>query len=552
MCMNRAHIKTFSSRLVVPALFAFTASIVRAGELPPLIFRGTDGQCAQSAEICGDAIDQDCNGVDLPCSGPDKDRDGFASTEDCDDSDRRIYPGSQLACNVGDQAGWKQCQSNGVFSPCTIAPLCEAKGIGRCYYVSKMTGDDRNSGSFDSPFRSYLPLVSYYDSPPSISRTLKPGDVVYFLSGRYNETYLYNGLKRAFFLRNINGTSESPITFKVYPGSMVQFSNNEETSPMMFWGVSNLVLDGFEVSNTRATGIDFGGGSDIELKNLWVHDIDGIDNDNLSGISLNGINRAYIHHSIVHDNFDRQNSDTGGNKTQNSRNIGFFSGGNVRVSRNVIFQTPPVSSPKGGGCVLYKHSQTVPEGIFEVDWNIMYRCSFYSVGTSTYNSRIHHNLILDSDAFSIEDFGGPAILRDINIEKNTIVGGPGLLIDPTDAWAALGKLSFKKNLVIDTTPTYNQERATVVIGTYGSDSMYTTLMTTGLLDLNDNCYFNPFRAPSFSTFASTNGGALGGIYGLVGWQQLGQDSLSQTVNPDLDTTFTPRAPDCLGRGWTIP
>lgn len=50
-------------------------------------------------ELCGDGLDQDCSGADLPCAEcPDADRDGYAAADcggrDCDDHDPRVFPGA--------------------------------------------------------------------------------------------------------------------------------------------------------------------------------------------------------------------------------------------------------------------------------------------------------------------------------------------------------------------------------------------------------------------------------------------------------------------------
>jgi hypothetical protein len=48
--------------------------------------------------LCGDGIDQDCDGVDMPCQ-PDEDCDGWVAAEDCDDHDERVHPGGVELCN---------------------------------------------------------------------------------------------------------------------------------------------------------------------------------------------------------------------------------------------------------------------------------------------------------------------------------------------------------------------------------------------------------------------------------------------------------------------
>jgi len=52
-------------------------------------------------EICGDGIDQDCDGVDLSCGPIDNDGDGFNETVDCNDFVNTIFPGATEICGDG-------------------------------------------------------------------------------------------------------------------------------------------------------------------------------------------------------------------------------------------------------------------------------------------------------------------------------------------------------------------------------------------------------------------------------------------------------------------
>ena len=56
-----------------------------------------------ATEICGDGIDQDCNGNDLACQFDiDNDADGYTTNEgDCNDSDVTVYPGAIETCGDG-------------------------------------------------------------------------------------------------------------------------------------------------------------------------------------------------------------------------------------------------------------------------------------------------------------------------------------------------------------------------------------------------------------------------------------------------------------------
>jgi len=62
-----------------------------------------DGIYPGAEDVCGDGIDQDCNGSD--CSGPDdvdNDEDGFTENEgDCNDEDDGIHPGAKEICGDG-------------------------------------------------------------------------------------------------------------------------------------------------------------------------------------------------------------------------------------------------------------------------------------------------------------------------------------------------------------------------------------------------------------------------------------------------------------------
>ncbi len=55
-----------------------------------------------ATEICGDGVDQDCSGADLPCDDVDNDGDGSNESDDCDDDDPEVYPGATEICDNKD------------------------------------------------------------------------------------------------------------------------------------------------------------------------------------------------------------------------------------------------------------------------------------------------------------------------------------------------------------------------------------------------------------------------------------------------------------------
>ncbi len=55
-----------------------------------------------ATETCGDGVDQDCSGADLPCDDVDNDEDGYFEDDDCDDDDPDVYPGATEICDNKD------------------------------------------------------------------------------------------------------------------------------------------------------------------------------------------------------------------------------------------------------------------------------------------------------------------------------------------------------------------------------------------------------------------------------------------------------------------
>ncbi len=540
-------------------VFSLTTTAAKAQSNIPLVFRDAQGQCAVSAEICGDGIDQDCNGSDLACASPDKDFDGFADSVDCDDSNRNVYTGVTIACQASCGSGTKTCGSNGQFTACSCTPLCEAGPGARCYYISKLTGNDSNPGTFAAPWRTYLPIAANVPAgmKPSTSRTLQPGDAVYFMSGTYTDSYSYSGMNYGLRLDNIGSLSAGQTKIKAYPGAKAVISGATPTSSGGLYMINsrNVLIEGLEFTKSFGDAINLAENTNVEIRNVHVHDIDGTDNYNISGVKINTNNGVNLHHSLLHDNYDRTNADTGGNKTENSRNIVIFDGGNIHIHHNIIFQTPPFSDPKaGGGCITYKHGNVLPGAIFEANHNILWNCWDVSIGTNAPRSRIHHNIIHGGGAIAIQDFGGTTIHQDEIIEKNTLIKTNISYKPVTDYGYPIGNVTIRNNIIVEQNSGYTNENGILRIHPNGNDLLYNAVVTTRTLFTSGNCYYNPNSTPMFNLFAYNNqaGANLGGLHSFSAWKAMGFDTNSVIADPQLDQSMRPANPACQGAGAHAP
>jgi hypothetical protein len=254
-----------------------------------------------------------------------------------------------------------------------------ATGDSKCYYVDSVNGNNNNPGTFDQPWASYLKFVSYYTENLDgksfavlalqyvfSAVKLSDGDFVYFMPGGYSHTYTYDGSTSGLFLRGVNPTI--PITLKAYPNGLITMSAAGIPAISLLQS-SNIVIEGFEVTApSYRAGIFIAEVTNVTIRNCWVHDIDGVDNNNIAGIHLLTSYNGHVHHNRIHDNYDRTNADTGGEKAPSSRNVVLFNGGDNRILHNIIFNTKSPLDPVTGACITYKHRGD-DDKTFEVAYN---------------------------------------------------------------------------------------------------------------------------------------------------------------------------------------
>ena len=554
-------------------------SLSAQAQLPdaPVLLDFGAGGCVPNAEICGDGLDQDCDGGDLACtramadpeagtSSQDADADGYRADADCDDNNRKIYPGIYAACSAGDgEAGTRLCQENGSYGSCTTTPLCEASGSGRCYYVSKLTGDDANPGTFAAPLKTLRRLNSYNCPPggasgcqgdwqPTNVIRLQPGDAVYLMSGVYDEVVQYGVWKNVLYVNRVAGTPANPLRIKAYPGAHPILSPATRAKGIQVQNSSHVLIEGIEINRAYGIGLWLTDGSDYEARNMWIHHTDGVDNDNVSGLTPTDVNGLYFHHNLLHDNFDKTAADTGGKRTENSRNIVAFKGGNHRYSYNVLFQTPPVSANLTGGCFAYKHEMSVPNAVLEFDHNVLRNCFFSAIGTGTFNGHFHHNAVYDSSiGLSVRNHGHSTVNLINNVaEFNTFIRTRALDYD-IPAWEGnpninFGNLTFQNNLVVDNNVYNTDEGGITRVDVYGNNETYTKYMAENYLRFSDNCYFNDSNPVRFCLTCGYGSRSLGILGDLTAIQALGIETGSHVINPQIDSQLAPSTPVCENTG----
>jgi hypothetical protein len=246
--------------------------------------------CQKGDEICGSGLDENCDGIDASCPGIDKDRDGFPSSQDCDDTNRFVYPGISVGCEAACGSGYKTCQGNGAFSDCTCAPLCESSS-GSCYYVDPVSGTPSGSGSFASRMKSLDALLQ--------ASVLKGGDVVYLFSGLHGYDEPNTSRNYMIDISGLQATAENMITFKNYPGAMPVFASANPGSGIRVHGSQGLLFEGLVVDGAFHAGFLISESRDIVLRNTIIRRTHIVNSTSASLMIVNS-GSVTIDNSILH------------------------------------------------------------------------------------------------------------------------------------------------------------------------------------------------------------------------------------------------------------
>ena len=430
----------------------------------------------------------------------------------------------------------------------------EVNSVSGSYYIDPVGGNDENDGSPSAPWKSFRNIISYYqaDYRPSEWVELKPGDCIVLKEGVYEETFHPGEWNKGpdgggsfiAYFRGMHGRQDNPFVLKAYPGHKPIIDPKGKGIGVSIFQSSHWLVEGIEIRNAYGRGLSLDESKEVEVKNIHIHDTDGVDNNNIAGLYVTDCWNVEVSESTFNDNYDRICADTNGKATENSSNVVIFggmTGGNISIHDCLVYQSLLLSHELSGGGIKYKHASRVPQAFFHVHHNTFKNCKFFAFGSGTANTHFHHNLIVGGEGIVSRDFGG--VTHQVNqiFEYNTVYGAAGFSMSPTTHWRNNAfpddpkNIIFRNNIVYDTSIKYTNERGIVVVGTYMNDQVYKA--TIRELEFKQNCYYNPNGPVQFNMAAGFNykdGYREGGVFSLSQWQEsCGFDTDSIGADPQF-------------------
>lgn len=429
--------------------------------------------------------------------------------------------------------------------------ICEAPTGSRCFYIDPKNGMDTHPGTFKAPWKTFVNInVSIYGKyRPKTWVKMQPGDIIYLKNGIYDTLYHpgddngpTGGGSYIFHTQGAKGTASKPIQLKAYPGHHPIFDPKHRGLGIRLLQTEYVVVQGIEIRNANNRGMLIAGSQNIHVKDMHIHDTDGLVANNVAGMGINGSEHITVFNVKLHDNYDRKAAQSG-RQTHNSCNLVLFScRGKIRIHHSIFYYTQSRAGQHAGCGIKYKHASPEPTSTFEVSDSYFENHKYFAIGTGTAHTHIHHNIIHGAPyALTSEDHGGPTHQNDQIFEYNSIYKARALYVSPTlrwiqhkgHTWPGLKNIHFRHNIVYDTTSRYTSDLRTVLLNSYMSDALFTALKPA--IQFTENCYYNPNTSVSFG-FAGSNqtGRRLGGFHTFSSWKKTYLfDVQSKSVDPQF-------------------
>ena len=513
---------------------------------------------------CG--VDTDRSGtIDFWCPAPDADRDAYFTDglgpnagTDCNDFDAMVYPGiiTGVDCPAGQ---FHTCQSDGTYTACAaLSTFTCHTGSGATYWIDSAETTCAGTGAFADP----IALNCISDTGMGGYHAPVAGDCFVLRGGTYDDTWGSSPVKM-IYVANKDGNSTNKITFRGAPGEEA-IIEGQGTSPNVvhpfrlelsnYWFITQLTIrDGYSTN-----GIWVNGSENVEVSNVKAYDLDGnCGTDNCGGVMFDqGPHYVFVHHNYFADNYNRASP----LNQNNVVGVDGFQADHLRIDDNQAVCT------RSGGCGYgYRIKHGTATGGDSISRNFTNHNYWAGISSSTSNIQIYNNFIADGEpnpnkndgAISIVELGGPFYPVNVDIQYNTAVNSWALLYNPSTLYTSIGLLTYKNNVVVDNRATPYQLAADygfLSICTYCSDTLYNDVVVGGLLDLDENCYFNDqAQTLYFSLFGASSGGGgpTGAFYsGFSNWVSgTGYDSGSFNEDPDFDSYYIAQSANCASKGW---
>lgn len=496
--------------------------------------------------VCGAKVDSG-SGSSSSCTGKDdKDRDGYVSTVDVDDTDRDLFPGVYRTCGTD---GYQVAQSDGTWASCTenaTTPLCEATGSGTCYYVDPDSGSDANDGSYSTPFETLDKLKYYLDSGdrPAGWVGLTAGDVVYLFTDTDQSTYgvYYNNASfgdNILQFRGFDGTAANPIIIRNYPGQSVVFNPTyagaDERSIFYILQSDYFHVYGIEISGAgghRGNGISVVESTGNIVEGVYVHDGKlNTSNGSAGAVKFQDCESCYLNNSITTNWYDDDYTSPSSGAPDNSVIVRVFRGV-VEVNNNIIGNDVATSDVNAGACVQQKHGGT--GDAITVQENVIFGCPNYEGINVSGPATVTKNYVAGVyRCWGAENVGGTTLNDNQDFTYNTCVDFTiGMNFQPDNFYNAIGDVTNKFN-VFETAKT-----STTMVHQSGDS------MGAGTFDSDSNCFYNSAESLSFSGYGTG--------YTFSTWKSTyGQDNNSVNIDPALDSVNEAQGTGCTTWGWRL-
>lgn len=572
--------------ILFTCIFLFNATQVHA-VVPEIPGDGVDnGSSSGTAGSCPEGYADAAvgTGCELLLVGNDKDNDGYTTDTDCDDTNRKVYPGEYYACDCGGgpKSGTRICGGGATWGSCvcnSATPLCEATGSGVCKYVDCGSGNNSNSGTYASPYATLGKVAGGSPgSPPASPYTLAAGDVVYIIGDTNCTTRYSNGSEDVFLHITSSGTSSDKITIKRYPGSTAVLSATGGGGIKSDTGNDWVVLDDLEI--TLGTGAAVPpivinvGSNDWEFSRLYIRDSSGNGDNNFSGIYMDGNNRIVSHHNFIK-NISRNTGNVdnvAGIMSIQDEDVG--EGDDIYSHHDVIWWDS-YSDTANGRCWRNKHGGDLQDtgangnriedgycvnGRVVIGYNGsgLRGTRLFAYNDSSGNSSSNTLKILDLGEGGAEGTSAPH--EDNIIQDSTFINYSMVHWARPSHTSTSQKLTFRRNIVQDNDTEYTtgNTEGVVSIDGYGSDVEHDSMVSNNALAFDNNCYYNSAAtALNFCFYCVDAGGGGPGPAGNDGdnytfatWKStLSQDLNSYEENPTFDTYYRSTSTNCDEIGW---